>query len=694
MALQNLVVFPLHSIVDGKCGCGREDCGRVGKHAVVNWGDLKLGDPVPRPAPGAGYGIKTGAAPKGSGFIVVDLDGPDAVAAWEALGGSDNTYTVASPRAEGGLHLYFPHEGFPIGNSVGRVAKGIDIRGDGGMVVGPGSPHKSGGTYEVIQDIAPAPMPEWLRAWFKSRPAPTETQDYPGDVTDRSERERRRDLYTKYLRDDAPPCVAGQRGDVVLFEVVQRGAYDLALPVDDVLELMTEHYDPRCDPPWGEALEERVVHKAHTAKTASQRPRLEPLSIEEEALFDDIARDYADGAYDGAGAPDVDFSEAVATAAASLGANAEGPPDAGLPIIWGKWDEPSVPPVYLLDGLIPEGKVCCFFAEGGSVKTWAVLALGIAVATGQPWLDTYGVKPGRVLIADFEDGREEFKRRKRILTQHESDIPSLGYMYGHVQLTDVKAWKAFASLGLTLLIIDALASGMPADADENHPMFAAAVKLAGKFTEATGCTVVFIHHANKTGGLRGTSAIRDQCDVVFRFEPVDESADRKRMCMVCDKPGPQKKPLPVNLELTDAGLRTFEFTPKEDPQQEIPEAVDDRVIAYLEHPARDGLYVGSQESFAKAVGGNIPSTRARIKDLLGAGRIARRENEGGQTYFELETEQRRIERVKASIQTCQTWASATKLGDASFVPRRFVETLLASGIIVKSQDGRWSVVSR
>src|SRR5438128_1469479 len=80
------VCFPLFGIVDGACACGNAKCSRVGKHPHVAWGELKLGDAVPRPAPGAGYGIKTGAAPKGSGVFVIDVDSFEAALAANALG--------------------------------------------------------------------------------------------------------------------------------------------------------------------------------------------------------------------------------------------------------------------------------------------------------------------------------------------------------------------------------------------------------------------------------------------------------------------------------------------------------------------------------------------------------------------------------------------------------------------------------
>ncbi|AMJ61419.1 hypothetical protein AXW83_14935 [Bosea sp. PAMC 26642] len=81
----------------------------------------------------------------GNGLFVVDIDdknGKEGSATWAALealhGAAPPTFTVKTP--SGGRHLYFrvdPSVWIP--NSAGKLGIGIDIRGDGGYVVGPGS---------------------------------------------------------------------------------------------------------------------------------------------------------------------------------------------------------------------------------------------------------------------------------------------------------------------------------------------------------------------------------------------------------------------------------------------------------------------------------------------------------------------------------------------------------------------------
>ncbi len=104
-------------------------------------------------------GIRTGDS---SNLFVVDIDGEEGEAALFALeeehGPLPTTFTVETPN---GLHYYFRWRP-GIRNSAGQIGPGIDIRGEGGYVVGPGSRHPSGGIYLIANDPPIAGAPHWL----------------------------------------------------------------------------------------------------------------------------------------------------------------------------------------------------------------------------------------------------------------------------------------------------------------------------------------------------------------------------------------------------------------------------------------------------------------------------------------------------------------------------------------------------
>jgi hypothetical protein len=76
------------------------------------------------------------------------------------------TFTVRT--RSGGLHLYFkaPRD-IKIKSSASKIAPGVDIRAEGGYVVGPTSWVDSdrkgeAGFYQVIDNSPVAPLPDWL----------------------------------------------------------------------------------------------------------------------------------------------------------------------------------------------------------------------------------------------------------------------------------------------------------------------------------------------------------------------------------------------------------------------------------------------------------------------------------------------------------------------------------------------------
>ncbi len=102
--------------------------------------------------PNAPMAIVTGAI---SGLVVVDADSPEALAwAEEHL-----PPTPIRVRTGKGLHLYYRHPGTKVRNRArirtGQGKLALDVRGDGGYVLAPGSPHPEGGHYAAEGDCIP-----------------------------------------------------------------------------------------------------------------------------------------------------------------------------------------------------------------------------------------------------------------------------------------------------------------------------------------------------------------------------------------------------------------------------------------------------------------------------------------------------------------------------------------------------------
>jgi hypothetical protein len=103
-----------------------------------------------------GYGIATGRA---SGVVVVDVDGPEAVAEAKRLGLTSG-HVVKTGRPEGGgYHLYYATCVNSTEVKSRDLAPDLELKGEGAYVVGAGSLHPSGAVYQLVRDGKPSPAP-------------------------------------------------------------------------------------------------------------------------------------------------------------------------------------------------------------------------------------------------------------------------------------------------------------------------------------------------------------------------------------------------------------------------------------------------------------------------------------------------------------------------------------------------------
>lgn len=173
-------VLPIHTPTATGCSCGTADCSSPGKHPRINRG-VHLASIDGRQIaawwkrwPTANVGIATGS------IVVLDVDGEDGARSLDELQSRHATLAAtASVDTARGRHLYFRAGDATIRNSVGRIGRGLDVRGRGGYAVAPPSRHASGDRYRWTDlDAELAPLPSWL-ARLNAPPKPTAR---PADV--------------------------------------------------------------------------------------------------------------------------------------------------------------------------------------------------------------------------------------------------------------------------------------------------------------------------------------------------------------------------------------------------------------------------------------------------------------------------------------------------------------------------------
>jgi len=144
-----------------------------GKRPIVRWQTFEERHPNEPQVrrwferwPSANLAVVTGAI---SGIVVLDVDprhGGEESLTRLALRNARLPETVEAATGGGGRHIYFKHPGFEVRNRAG-LYPGLDLRGDGGVIIVPPSIHPSGKPYRWREGRAPdeielAPLPDWL----------------------------------------------------------------------------------------------------------------------------------------------------------------------------------------------------------------------------------------------------------------------------------------------------------------------------------------------------------------------------------------------------------------------------------------------------------------------------------------------------------------------------------------------------
>jgi hypothetical protein len=191
--------------------------------------------------------------------------------------------------------------------------------------------------------------------------------------------------------------------------------------------------------------------------------------------------------------------------------------------------KPQPPIDYIIVDLITNSSLNVFYGEAGSKKTYSAISMAIAVANGKDWLG-FATKKSPVLIIDEESGEKRLSRRLNEVMRG-AGCEATGKLF-YISLAgfkldkkeDVKTIESEINRTESKLVIfDALADIM--DGDENSKKDVQPVMNAlRKIADNTDSAIILIHHSNKSGGYRGSSAIKASSDLMVQVaSDLDES---------------------------------------------------------------------------------------------------------------------------------------------------------------------------
>jgi hypothetical protein len=150
---------------------GKKQSHKSEAHSGAKWGKTTDPDEIRRDFrkwPNANVAIVTGAA---SGIFVIEADtveghGVDGLASMRELEATHGPFpeTLMAMSPSGSIHRYYQHpgDGIKIWSRSGAIAPGVDIKGDGGMVIAPPSVKPGAGRYRWLNDLPVAEAPAWL----------------------------------------------------------------------------------------------------------------------------------------------------------------------------------------------------------------------------------------------------------------------------------------------------------------------------------------------------------------------------------------------------------------------------------------------------------------------------------------------------------------------------------------------------
>ena len=169
---------------------------------------------------------------------------------------------------------------------------------------------------------------------------------------------------------------------------------------------------------------------------------------------------------------------------------------------------------WVVDRLVPEG-LTILSAQPASFKTWLLLDIAIAVASGDPLIDTFDTTQSGVLMID-EESSEKLLQQRLSLLDSGSDLPiyfkvGTSFKLDDIQVSDII--KRCEKDGIRLITFDSLVRIHDKNENDAVQMSDVFAKLK-RFTQS-GINVLVAHHNRKGGrGDNPSQEIRGSSDIL------------------------------------------------------------------------------------------------------------------------------------------------------------------------------------
>lgn len=184
------------------------------------------------------------------------------------------------------------------------------------------------------------------------------------------------------------------------------------------------------------------------------------------------------------------------------------------------------PPRYAVQGILPEG--CSLLVGKAKMgKSWLALGLAVAVSSGMPALGEVEVAQGEVLYIAFEDGERRLQRRLNEILNDEPAPPPLTFATDwntaeQGGLDDLERWIT-AHPDARLVIVDTLVRFRPPE-KANAGVYGQDYRAVAPITDLAhrlSTTIMVVHHSNK----RASGETDDPMDLISGSTGLSGAAD-------------------------------------------------------------------------------------------------------------------------------------------------------------------------
>lgn len=174
---------------------------------------------------------------------------------------------------------------------------------------------------------------------------------------------------------------------------------------------------------------------------------------------------------------------------------------------------------WLIANVLPARTTGINYSDPGVGKTLLAYNFGKAIAKGDSW-NGYPTKQGRVLIIQTDEPSEETRERLRISGFFDEAFPKDQVMvltrWSFSQLRKLQHW--IEKYHPVFVVIDSLTSANRNNAaEEKDAPFGHCLLDIRDLADRYGCTIWVLHHSNRNGGLRGTTAIEANVSEVWKL---------------------------------------------------------------------------------------------------------------------------------------------------------------------------------